>query len=452
MTDCMPQLAFSFHSKAVIVSLDAPTTSTDGGLLLLRSVDERLKLTEALSGCLVDSRDEQRVRHSRREQLRQRIFQIAMGYPDQNDATALRSDAMLQVACDVEPGRGELSSQPTLSRFENSMNGRELNGLMRVLEEQFVAGLEPDRRVVVLDIDSTDDPTHGQQELSCFNGFYDEHMYHPLLVFDGETGRLALALLRPGRAPSARGATTALTRLIRSIRQRCPRAVIVVRGDAAFSQPKLMTALEGLDRALHGVKYIFGLAANPRLTALAAPILRDAEIGFEVTGEDVRDFGEIQYAAGTWPSRRRVIVRADHTSMGRNTRYVVTSLVGATAQEIYERWYCHRGNAENFIKDFKNAIEGDRLSCGRFAANALRLILHGAAYALVHELREEAGTLRADIGRLQMDTLRLQLLKVAAVVTTSFRRIKIALPRSFPLAKLFHALALQLGAATYGTS
>lgn len=451
MTECLPQLAFDFHRKPVIVRLDAPTTSSDGGLLLLRGIDDKLGFVGRMAACLADPRDPERVRHSRAEQLRQRVYQIAMGYEDQNDSNRLRNDPMFEVACDAEPGQAGLSSQATMSRFENGVTGRQLNELGRVLEAEFVGGIEVDRDYVVLDIDSTDDPTHGQQELSCFNGFYDEHMYHPLLVFDGETGRLASVRLRPGRVPSARGATALLTRLIRAIRRRCPKTVIVVRGDAAFSQPKLMAAIEQLDKELRGVKFLFGISTNPKLTALAASTVIDAEIAYEVIGEDVRDFGEVKYAAKSWPVERRVIVRADHTSMGRNTRYIVTSLVGATAKYVYEKWYCHRGVAENFIKDFKNAVDGDRLSCCRFAANAMRLVMHAAAYVLLHELREEAHVVRADIGRLQMDTLRLQLLKIAAVVTTSFRRIVIALPAVFPLARVFQGLAVRLGAHVNAT-
>jgi hypothetical protein len=236
----------------VAVTFDAPTISSDGGVLLQ------------------DSRYEARVRHSRLEQLRQRVYQICLGYEDCNDADWLRRDAALRLACGAEDA--ELSSQPTLSRFENSITGRELNGCWRTFERQYVDGLDPTAPLVVLDIDSTDDPTHGAQQLSFFHGFYRQHMFHPLLVFDAMSGQLVTALLRPGKAHAAKGAATILDRLIRAIRVRCPNAAVVVRGDSAFAMPALLERLERLNAELGDVDYVIGLAKNPRLLALAEPL------------------------------------------------------------------------------------------------------------------------------------------------------------------------------------
>ena len=244
-TECIPQLDLNFQGRRVAVAFDAPTISSDGGVLLLRQVDDAIRLTESFASLLPDGRYEARVRHSRLEQLRQRVYQICLGYEDCNDADWLRRDAALRLACGAE--EAELSSQPTLSRFENSITGRELNSCWRTFERQYVEGLDPATPLVVLDIDSTDDPTHGAQQLSFFHGFYGQHMFHPLLVFDAVSGQLVTALLRPGKAHAARGAATILDRLIRAIRCRCPDAAVVVRGDSAFAMPGLLARLERLN-------------------------------------------------------------------------------------------------------------------------------------------------------------------------------------------------------------
>jgi hypothetical protein len=351
-----------------------------------------------------------------------------------------------------------LSSQPTLSRFENAITGRELNQLWREFEAQYVEALDPEAELVVLDIDSTDDPTHGDQQLSFFHGFYDQHMFHPLLVFDALNGQLVTALLRPGRVHAARGAATILTRLIRAIRQRCPEAAIVVRGDSAFAMPAILERLEALNAELGEVDYVLGLAKNPRLLKLAAPQLALAAETFEERRRFVRCFAWLEYAADSWPTSRHVVCKVEHSGRGENPRFVVTTLHGFEPRLIYDAAFCPRGQSENFIKDLKNAIGADRLSCHRFVANAFRLFLHALAYRLMHALRAAAAVaqkLVEPIGgerrplRLavaQMDTLRLRLLKVAAHVIPSVRRVLIRLPAAFPFAEAFLAIARHLGA------
>jgi hypothetical protein len=297
---------------------------------------------------------------------------------------------------------------------------------------------------VILDIDSTDDETHGRQQLTFFHGFYDQHMYHPQLVFDDE-GQLITAILRPGNAHAARGAKGVLNRLIRAIRERCPHAEIVVRADSGFATPRLYRLLEQLDREIGGVEYIIGIAKNSVLLAQAAPWMARAERRHEATQERARVFGDFRYAAKTWGRGRRVIVKAEHSNKGANPRFVVTSFTRQEmpSEDIYLT-YCERGQSENYIKDLKVALQADRLSCSRFFTNFFRLLLHAAAYRLMYALREELATERIDMGNCQFDTLRLRLLKVGAMVRQSVRRILVRLPTSFPLADVFCAIASRL--------
>jgi len=443
-TDCISPIELQFQRRPLVVACDAPQISSDGGALLLRQLDERLRLTQTLAPLLEDRRDPGKRRHERLEQLRQRVYQICQGYEDCNDADLLRHDPVLQLAS----GSGEhaLSSQPTLSRFENGVTGREVNRLWRCFEQQYVDGLDPSSSCIVLDIDGTDDPTHGAQQLSFFHGFYDQHMLHPLLVFDGDSGELITALLRPGRVHAARGAATILSRLIRAIKRRCPSAAVVVRGDSAFAMPRLMARLEALSDELGDVHYVLGLAKNPRLLALAAPLLAQAAAQYAATKRFARRFTWLSYAAETWSRQRDVVLKVEHSERGENPRFLVTTLGEFDAGLIYDRGFCPRGQSENFIKDFKNALLADRLSCHRFVANAFRLFLHAVAYRLMHALRNASAAIDPTLGRLQMDTLRLRLLKVAAWVTTSVRRVLVRLPRAFPLAAAFQRLALRLDA------
>jgi len=269
MAECITQLSLDFHpTVSLTVTFDAPHISSDGGALLLRQMDDHLRLSERMAALLPDERDPRKVKHDRREQMRQRLYQIALGYADCNDADRLRHDPLLKSVCDQPPQAEGLSSQPTLSRLENAVDGRALRAVLHEIEEQYERSFQQAPEVVVLDIDSTDDPTHGQQQLSFFHKYYDQHMYHPLLIFDGERGHLVSVVLRPGNAHAARGAMGVLRRLMRRLKQRFPHVQIVVRGDSAFAVPRVLRMVEELDRELGGIAYIFGW---PRMPCCSAP-------------------------------------------------------------------------------------------------------------------------------------------------------------------------------------
>ncbi len=436
------------HPKLpMVVEFDGPETSTDGGVLLLRQIDDQQNLTAPLAACLPDNRDPARVRHSRHEQLRQRVFQMALGYEDCNDADTLRQDPLLNTACDRTPNDRGLSSQATLSRFENATDGRSLNKILRSLENSYIAALDPDTEVLLLDLDSTDDETHGAQQLTFFNAHYNHHMYHPLLIYDGDSGELITALLRPGNNHASRGAKGVLRRLIRKIRRRCPYAAIVVRGDSAFAVPRILKELERLNEHLGNVDYLIGLAKNRALERLAAPTMELAKELYEKQQQEVMRFSSFSYAAGSWPHRRRVIVKAQHSAFGKNPRFLVTSIDGFPPEDMY-RAYCGRGQCENWIKDFKNALIADRLSCCSFRANFFRLLMHAIAYRLMYALRQTVAPFSKKLGKAQFDTLRLRLLKVAAQVTQSVRRILVRLTQSFPDAEIFRNVAAELASGT----
>jgi hypothetical protein len=406
-------------------------------------MDDRLGLSERFAALLPDERDPRKVKHDRREQVRQRLYQIALGYPDCNDADRLRQDPVLKSVCDRPPHAAGLSSQPTLSRLENAVDIRRLRALVCEIEEQYVRSFSESPDVIVLDIDSTDDPTHGQQQLSCFHGYYDQHMYHPLVIFDGARGQLVSVVLRPGNAHAARGALGVLRRIIRRLKQRFPHVQIVVRGDSAFAVPRILRMVEELNRELGDIAYIVGLAQNAVLLRFGAAALSEARLRFQATKQPVQHFDAFAYAAETWPHTRHVVMKAEVSEHGANPRFVVTSLPEFAPALLYHA-YCERGQCENFIKDFKNALHADRLSCSTFAANFFRLLEHAAAYVLFHALRTHVAPLAPQLGRAQFDTLRLQLLKVAALVSQSTRRLLVRLPSAFPLARLFRQLATTL--------
>lgn len=443
----MPQVTFGFHpARRVEAKFDAPQISSDGGVLLLRQLDARLGLCERFAKLLSDMRDPVFVVHGREEQLRQRVLQIALGYEDQNDASALRDDPLWKTACDRLPDdKVGLSSQPTLSRFEHAVDARTVVALQRAFEDEYVASLPEKTGIVILDLDATDDPTYGQQPLAFFHAHYDARIYFPLLVFDG-AGRLVSFRLRAGNAGNNKYGTALMMRVIRKIKARFPRATVLVRADSGFSNVRLLDALDALHAELGEVLYTLGIQKNSTLTGLIEPELREVELESQRTQLPARAFKMLSYAAVRWSRVRTVVAKAEHLIDKSNPRFVVTNVDHVEPQAIYERLYCGRGDAENRIKDFKRALAGDRLSDTTYTANAFRLFLHALAYRLLDGLRRHIAALVPQMARAQFDTIRLQLLKVAAMVDQSVRRIVVRLPSCFGLANLFAQVADRIGA------
>jgi hypothetical protein len=430
--------AIGFDTRAgvpLIAAFDGGRLTSDGGLPWLAEADTALTLCTTLARCIPDWR-RRRGLHSLETLVRQRVYQIACGYEDQDDADTLRHDPLLKLVCGRRPDSGrDLASQPTVSRLENAIDRHTAERLAAVLVALYIRerGRQGPPPHLLLDVDGTDDPAHGQQEGVAYHGFYQQHMYHPLLVFDGDTGQLITAILRPGNVHGSRFLVLVLRRLVRRLRQAWPAVQIALRADSGCAVPRLYAWCEA-----HGVAYTLGLIPNPVLERLAAPLLAEAQVQSEAAGGvKVRLAGEAAYQAGSWPQARRVVFKAEALAKGPNTRFVVTSRTEAPLA-LYD-FYVDRGQAENYIKDFKNALAADRLSDHRFWANQFRLLLHAAAYWLLHTLRRWLAS--SEAARFQFDTLRLHLLKIGGRVWEFGGWVRLALAASHPGEPLWLHLA-----------
>ena len=440
MSDCATQkVRFETPTPlALEAAFDGGRLTSDGGLVWLSEMDEELGLCEAISGCVKEWRN-RRGRHSLCSLVRQRVFQIACGYEDQNDSDTLREDPLLKMVCGSLPESGaDLASQPTISRMENAATIRSCHRIAHLLLELYLSQREtggaPER--VLLDFDSTDDPTHGEQEGSYYHGYYGQHMYHPLLVFDGESGHLITALLRAGNTHASNSSVAVLKRIVGALRRRWPWVEIEIRADAGFAIPALYDYCEH-----EGISYTIALITNERLKEMARDLLEEAKEEHQSTDKKVRLFGEDLYAA-SWEHARRVIYKAEAIQQGTNRRFVVSSRPDVP-KELYE-FYAKRGESENWIKDFKRHLKADRLSCHRFIANQFRLLMHACAYWLMDALRRklmEGGPSR----RMQLDTLRLSVIKIGGRVRELLTKIRLHLASGHPGQDLWHALSGAFG-------
>lgn len=381
----------------VLAQFDQPDASTDGGAILLKACDARLRLTQRLAGCLVDRRQPGKVAHAIGDLVRQRVFGIACGYADGNDAARLAEDPIHKLLLDRDPLSGRaLASQSTLSRFENAPSRSELYRMSVALAESVIERHRKRlgaRRLkhVTIDLDLTDDPTHGAQQLTFFNAHYDTWCYLPIagfLTFNHEPEQYLFAyVLRAGNAPAKRGAIGILERILERVRRSFPRARILVRLDGGFAGPQLLRFLEQAQ-----VDYIVGLAENKVLRRRARRLMGKARRRSKRTGQTAHVYGQTRYAACSWKKRkRRVLIKAEVVHLaGRtprdNPRFVVTNLNGSP-RRLYEKVYCARGEIENRIKELHHGLEIDRTSCTSFLANQLRVLLTAAAYVLMQELR-----------------------------------------------------------------
>jgi len=442
--------------RPIVAKFDQPQSSSDGGAILLKAADHRLGLTAGLAACLEDERQVGKVRHEVDELLRQRIMAIACGYEDANDAARLASDPVHKLLVGRDPEQGQdLASQPTLSRFENTPDRKELFAMAVVLADSVIERHRKRRhgraRLITIDLDPTDDPTHGAQQLTFFNGHYDTYCYLPVvgfLTFDQESEQyLVAAVLRPGNAPASAGAVGILRRLIERLKNAFPHAKIRVRLDGGFATPQVLDFLDCAPK----VEYIVNLPANAVLKRKAEPAMKPTRRASQASGQTEHVYGECQYRTHkSWPWERRVIykaevVRAEGKEPKENPRFVVTNMK-QSPQWIYEEVYCQRGDLENRIKELHYGMEMGRTSCTNFWANQFRVLMTAAAYVLMQELR--LGLAGTGSARAQVSILRQRFLKLGAQMVVSVRRIVLHLPRSFPYRNSFHRLALSLGAQT----
>jgi len=429
----------SLASKKVVAEFDGGEMTSDAGALLIRESEQYVGIIDAFADAVHDPRDSRYVKQSTRDLLMQRVSQIACGYEDADDCDHLRHDPAFKVLAERDPVSGDpLASQPTMSRFENTPTPSDLRRLGDALLRNFISSYAQPPRLIVLDFDTTDDPTHGDQQLTLFNAFYDEHCYLPLHVYEGLSRKLITTVLRPGKTLAEGEILSVLRRIASALRKEWPDTIFVFRADSHFAKPRVLDFLDA-----HGLFYAMALSKNPVLLRQSELPRREARSRFELFERKSRVYGSFFYQARTWSAMRRVIVRAEHSADGDNPRFVVTNLDRAKAKQVYEWVYCPRCATEHCIEDHKTHLRSDRTSCHRFLANQFRLFLHSAAYVLMHALRENVlrGT---EFATAKFDTIRLRLLKIGARVEEWKTKIAFHLPTSFPLKDVLHRACLLL--------
>lgn len=444
-----------FHPrKPVVVQNSAGRLSSDAGLLIVREFDERIGLTQQFAAALTDRR--RQPSHSLLAMVRQRVYGILAGYEDQNDHDTLRYDPVFQLVCDRLPDdETQLASQPTLSRFENAVSVKALFRLRELLVDQFLEAFDAPPTRLTFDLDGFDDPAHGQQQLTLFHGYYGQNQYFPLIITNADTGLVVMVALRHGTAPAALGADEDLEYLVTRLREKWPDVDIEVRADSGFGVPRMYEVCERL-----GIWYTFGIGMNSRLKQASDGLLAEAVERYEQTAEPQRLFTALSYQAQTWDRARSVVIKAECHVAGTNRRAVVTNRAGAliVPQGVYDD-YIERGESENRNKELKIDLCGDRLSDHRFMANLFRLDLHALALNLLIRLRSELPDppdadasprerrprpapvpdaeaphppTGAELRRAQPATWRLRLIKVAAEVLVSARRVLVRLSSAWP--------------------
>ena len=434
MTECtQTALQFpGFSRRKIDVSFNGGDITSNGGVQLLRLADERTGLIKAAARAIGDSRRRKSCTHDLESLVRERVYGISLGYEDLNDHEALRADLAMQTALSRDES---LASPSTLCRLENFANRNTAVALHKVLIDNFIASYKQAPRRLILDVDATDDRVHGDQEGRFFHGYYDHYCFLPLYVFCGD--QLLVSYLRSSKIDGAKHSWAILALLIKRLRQAWPNVEILVRADSGFCRWRM---LRWFDR--HGVDYVIGIAKNPRLHDQSLALRTLAQWRYWMMGEKQRLFSEVRYAAQTWDTPRRVIVKAEHSARGSIPRFVVTNLTG-NAQRIYDRIYCARGEMENRIKEQQLGLFADRTSCHTWWANQFRLLLSSLAYTLLETIRRVAlhGTALA---RAQCGTLRLKLLRIGAIVLRNTRRIRLLLSSAYPNRELFCLVAARL--------
>lgn len=414
--------------KPVEVSFSAPDMSSLGGLHLLNGINHQQKFIHKLCSHIPEWRNKDQLVHGIEEMMTQRIFQIAAGYEDADDCDALRNDSILKMCSGRLPSEVALSSQPTMTRFENHISHRELYDMGREFIHQFVRSYKKVPAKIILDFDDSNSNTYGAQQLTFFNEYYGEYCYMPLFVFEGYSGRLVLPLLRPGRVNKRLNVFGLMKRIITEIRKFWPKTVIVVRGDAMFCSHEFMEWSKGQQH----VGFITGLSGNKALTEKSEPWVSRARDDYKLTGKAVKTYYRHMYKAGSWNAPQWVITKVEYNAMGSNVRHIVTSMGVRDKRELYECGYCKRGDCELYIKELKNGLCADRMSCGKFTANQFRLFLHAAAYVLLLEAKQRLFR-NTDLACATVSTFRERVILTAVRITELKTKVKVEFVRDHPI-------------------
>ena len=430
----------SISGKRLEAAFDGGRLTSDGGVLLLREVEARCGVIKRIEKAIADRRHQGYVDHSVDTLLRQRVFQIACGYEDANDCDVLRGDPGFKTACDRLPRSGnDLSSQPTMSRFENRIRRSDLYRIAVAFADAFIASYVRPPKAIILDVDDTEDPVHGAQQMALFNGYFKSWCYQPLHIYEGRSGRLVTTILRPGARPTGQQIAALLKRLVVHLSRAWPKTQIILRGDSHFSCPEVHDFC-----AEYGLSFILGLTANERLKALAKGTVEQVGSLYGDQGRPVRRFTSFSYRAASWSAPQRVVCKAEASERGENVRFVVTNLESSRPSFIYQKVYCARGRMEGFIKNHKTFLQSDRTSCRAFKANHFRLFLHSAAYVLLHTL-SRIGLRGARYDRANFDTIRNRLLKIAGRVCEMKTKVVFHLPESWSLERIYGRTLYHLG-------
>jgi hypothetical protein len=434
MTECTPtELSFpSCKSRKVTADFSGGNITSYGGASLLRQADRQLDLLRQAARLIPDPRRQASVEHSIESMLRQRVFALACGEEDLNDHDELRKDIALQTAVGTDK---ELASPATLCRFENSSQREAAGAINALFVETFIASYKVAPKEIILDFDATDDVVHGNQEGRFFHGYYDHYCFLPLYVFCDS--QLLCAYLWPSKIDGAKHAWAILALLTRRLREVWPEVKILFRGDSGFCRWKMLRWCDS-----HRVDYIVGVGGNARLKRFGARLIEQAEECFDTTGDKQRLFGEFAYAAATWDRERRVIIKAEHTALGENTRFILTSLEG-DPKTLYDTLYCARGNMENRIKEQQLDLYADRTSCHNWWANQLRLLISSMAYVVFDHIRRVA-LKNTRLANATCATIRNKLIRIGAVVLRNTRRIRLHLSTACPHQELFSLVATRL--------
>ena len=434
MPDCTDQqMMFGRVGRREIeADFSGGAISSDGGVMLVRQIDRKIGLSRAVAAVLSDPRDPERITHPLRNLIAQRLYGLCCGYEDLNDHDVLRHDPLMQTAV----GRDDdLASSPTFSRLETRASRADVVALNRVLIEQFISAQPVAPQELVLDVDASDVPLHGDQELSQFHGYYDHYCYLPLYVFCGQA--MLCCVLRRSRIDGARHSAAVIRLIVTRLRQAWPQVKIIVRGDSGFCRQRLLRWCER-----KAVGYVVGVARNKCLHKKVAAWESELETVYTESGVKQRTIQEFRYAADSWAIERRIVTRLEYGAQGTNPRFVVTNL-DLPADHLYDTLYCQRGEAENRIKEAQLDLFGTRASCHKFLANWLRLMFAALAYTLMQRLREIAlaGT---ELARATASTIRVRLLKIGAAILRNTRRVRIMLASHHPLRDVFLTAAQAL--------
>jgi len=422
----------SLKRRKIEVEFSGGSITSDAGGIFLREVDSQLNLLKPISKLFPDDRDQSKIDHTILEMLRQRVYGIALGYEDLNDHNTLRHDSAFQTFVNKD---SKLASSPTLCRFENKATRKIAIGIHKQIVEVFIASFKKTPKKLILDFDATDDLVHGVQAGRFFHGYYGGYCFLPLYIFCGK--KILASYLRPSSKDGAHHAWAILSLLVKRFRQEWPNVRIIFRGDSGFCRHEMLTWCENKD-----VNYIVGIARNNKLERSLKPLMQVAKKNFEETDEKQKLFIQFSYAAKSWANEKKIIGKAEYTKDGANPRFIVTNING-DPKDLYENLYCARGDMENRIKEKQLGLFADRTSCHDWWANQLRLLFSSLAYILIEYIRSTAlaGTI---LEKAQVNTIRLRLFKIGAVIIKNTRRIRFLLSSCYPLQELFHSVFAKL--------